>query len=184
MKNFENLRKKGEKNKHRVYEKQKKSISSIDNAIKTFQSECNEIPVFICCVCNRFLFRKQDVCLRHDKYPDPQKIQRCIQSNHLHLPRNNCEKDCLNCSKWICVTCNRHLMKNSTPNQATVNNLSIPEQPEYIKRLNQLEKHLISPVIPFMKRITLPRGQPKGLHGPIVYFPSSIENVTKILPRQ
>lgn len=75
-------------------------------------------------------------------------------------------------------------MKNSTPNQATVNNLSIPEQPEYIKRLNQLEKHLISPAIPFMKIITLPRGQQKGLHGPIVCVPSSIESVTKILPRQ
>lgn len=75
-------------------------------------------------------------------------------------------------------------MKNSTPSQATVNNLSIPEQPEYIKRLNQLEKHLISPVILFMKIITLPRGQQKGLHGLIVCVPSSIESDTKILPRQ
>ena len=47
-----------------------------------------------------------------------------------------------------------------------------------------IEKHLVTPVIPFMKIIPLPKGQQKGLHGPVVCVPSDISSLTHTLPRE
>ena len=60
----------------------------------------------------------------------------------------------------------------------------VSKKPECLQQLNQLEKHLISPVIPFMKILLLPRGQQKGVHGPVICVPANLSAVANILPRQ
>lgn len=62
--------------------------------------------------------------------------------------------------------------------------MALPPLPECLCGLNQLEKHLISPIIPYMKILPLPKGQQKGVHGPIVCVPSNMSKITEILPRQ
>ena len=46
---------------------------------------------------------------------------------------------------------------------------------------NTIAKHLMTP---FMKIVPLPKGQQKGLHGPVVCVPSNISSVIQTLPRQ
>lgn len=49
--------------------------------------------------------------------------------------------------------------------------------------LSELNKHLVSPVIPFMKIVNLPKHTQKGIHGPVVSVNSDLKKVTTTLPR-
>lgn len=62
--------------------------------------------------------------------------------------------------------------------------MALPRINECLCELNQLEKHLISPIIPFMKILQLPKGQQKGVHLPVVCVPSDMSKITENLPRQ
>ena len=138
------------------------------------------MPVFTCCVCYRLLFRQQVKCCNINKFPNTELFLRCITVNNMHKPQTTCKEDCQLCPKWICFTCNQHVIKNCIPNQASVNQLHLDEQPDCLKILNHLRKHLVSPVIPFMKILSLPKGSQKGIHGPVVCILSNSSTTTKI----
>jgi hypothetical protein len=74
-------------------------------------------------------------------------------------------------------------LKKKIPSQASLNHLNFDEQPDCLKTLNNLEKHLVSPVIPFMKIVSLPKGSQKGIHGPVVCVPANISTTVETLPR-
>ena len=140
------------------------------------------MPIFTCCVCFRLLFRRQVKLCDVSKFPNREIILRCIIVNSMHQPEN-CAKDCRLCAKYVCLTCNRHLLNNNIPNQASLNHLHLAEQPECLKTLNALEKHLVSPIIPLMKIVTLPKGSHQGIHGPVVCVPNNIKTTVQTLPR-
>ena len=56
--------------------------------------------------------------------------------------------------------------------------------PETFANLNTLEEHLLTPVLPFMKIVTLPKGAQPGMHGPVICVPADIDTTTKLLPRR
>ena len=68
------------------------------------------------------------------------------------------------------------------PPQAVANKLAI-KHVDTLDPLNDLEAHLISPCIPFMKIVALPKSAQKGIHGPVVCVPSNIDKVVTTLPR-
>lgn len=84
--------------------------------------------------------------------------------------------------QWLCHTCKRHIKQGHMPPQAVANNLSILHV-NGLQPLNDLESHLISPTIPFMKVVSLPKGCQRGIHGPVVCVPSDVHKATQILPR-
>ena len=107
--------------------------------------------------------------LNVNKYPDIEQVQSCVSAT----VAQNSDK------KYICKTCDHSLKSSKIPSQAMINNLEL----DLLQELNQLERHLISPVLPFMKIVTLPKGLQKGIHGPVVCVPSNVSKVTNILPR-
>ena len=48
------------------------------------------------------------------------------------------------------------------PNQAEGNKMNLMKLVSPLDELNQLERHLFSPIIPFMKIMALPKGLQKG----------------------
>ncbi|XP_053406580.1 uncharacterized protein LOC128559306 [Mercenaria mercenaria] len=161
-----------------------RSVTSFQEAIEQFRNKCSQMPVFTCCVCNRLLFRQQVKCCNILKFPNKELILCCIYANNMHKPQTTCKEDCKQCPKWICFICNHHLMKNNIPNQSSLNHLNLDKQPNCLQTLNNLEKHLVSSVIPFMKIVSLPKGSQKGIHGPVVCVPSNISSTVQTLPRQ
>ena len=146
--------------------------------IESFYKSCHEMPNFTCCICHRFCFRKQVIGLNIEIYDCEDLVCHCIVDRAKHTTTDSCEKSCPLCSEWICRACNQHFQNGKMPNQAFMNNLGLPQLPECLQNLNQLEKHLISPMIPFMKIMTLPKGLQKGIHGPVVCVPSDVPQVT------
>ena len=71
-------------------------------------------------------------------------------------------------SEWKCYYCDGYMKKGKTPPIASSNDMSTTQMPNELHGLNQLEQHLVSPVIPFMKVVNLPKGSQYGINGPIV----------------
>ena len=63
------------------------------------------------------------------------------------------------------------------------NNLQPLDLPNHLQDLNTLEQFLITPVLPFMKIISLPKGLQKGIHGPVVCVPADVNATIQTLPR-
>ena len=98
------------------------------------------------------------------------------------LPSDENQNDRL---KWICKTCHENIGKFKIPTlaTATVNKLSLHEQPPELSKLNMLERHLIAPAILFMKMLILIKGSQKGIHGQVVCVKSDLNTVSQCLPR-
>ena len=114
---------------------------------------------------------------------------KCVQATFSHICDESvcgelCWMDVLRQQdEWICHTCHRHLTGGSMPPQAIANNLNLIPIPKELKKLNELERQLVSLRIPFMKLLSLPRGGQKGVKGPVVNVPSDINTVATALPR-
>ncbi|WAR14429.1 PIF1-like protein [Mya arenaria] len=153
----------------------------LEKAVEQFRKKISQKPIYICCVCNRLIFRQQVKCCDIHKFPKAELILRCIYANNMHKPQTECTKDCSDCPKWICFTCNNNLVKNKIPNQASLNHLNLDQQPDCLKKIEYFGKTLI---IPFMKIVSLPKGSLKGIHGPVVCVPSNISTTVQTLPRE
>ena len=154
------------KNNKTRKQNKKRSLSNIHVTIKHFQDTCKEMQVFSCVVCSRYLFKKQ-VCKLNLKKYSSEVVKLCFSS----------------LSSEIYVKREISLKAGNIPPQAMANNLCPFPSPASLKDLNQLGKHLISPIIPFMKIMALPKGLQKGIHGPIICVPSNISKGTTSLPR-
>nr|XP_055041698.1 LOW QUALITY PROTEIN: uncharacterized protein LOC129429201 [Misgurnus anguillicaudatus] len=161
-----------------MYAKRKERQNDIDFTINLFHQEVSRGPECVCCVCHRLLFRKQVIeCIRDCYEQKGHKIlisKRCITLKYLHACNNECKSNCylsgnLSCKLWICYTCHR--------------NMHLVEIPKELKCLNSLEQHLIALNIPFLRLLCLPRGQQRGVHGPVVCVPVTTTKMTIILPR-
>ncbi|XP_065140712.1 uncharacterized protein [Paramisgurnus dabryanus] len=114
--------------------------------------------------------------------------KRCITLKYLHACNNECKSNCylsgnLSCKLWICYTCHRKILRGKLPEESVTNNMHLVEIPKELKCLNSLEQHLIALNIPFLRLLCLPRGQQRGVHGPVVCVPVNTTKMTNILPR-
>ncbi|CAF4736701.1 unnamed protein product, partial [Rotaria sp. Silwood2] len=91
--------------------------------------------------------------------------------------------------KWICKSCSEKIKKRQIPSRSVVNKLKVCDVPTELKKLNNLEKHLIALRLPFMKIINLTSGKlssrlaQKGTKGPLHCVPSDVQDTVTILPR-
>ena len=156
----------------------------INNVLSDFQKEISNGPEYICAVCLRLLFRKQVIKCNKNKYQSSD----CICEKYLHKCDANCTSNCVVSKSsrsclWICYTCDRKLLNDKIPAEASYNNLDLVEIPEELVGLNKLEEHLIALNIPFVKLMALPKGGQHGVRGPVVCVPSNVAETVKSLPR-
>jgi len=141
----------------KLYTASKKAQKSVNilQCIITFRKHCKQYPIYKCSVCGRLLFRSQVLQLKMDKYKDKQydTAEKCVQKEENEKKKT-----------WICTTCQRYFKTAKVPPQALINNMMLPAVSQDVQLLNVLEKHLVSPVIPFMKIVVLPKSSQKGIH--------------------
>ena len=146
----------------------KSQIHDIDMYIEKFKKQIKAGPFYICCVCNRTLYKKSVVILQKNKYP---------------------RQDCfmLQCSfdskEYICKTCHAKLLKGQQPCQAVVNNLFVDESPTELAALEKLEQILIAQRIVFEKIVVMPKGQQRKIKGAICNVPVECSQTCNVFPR-
>ena len=109
----------------------KYQIHDIDMYIDEFnlKKQIKAGPFYMCCVCNRTLYKKSVITLQKNKYP---------------------RQDCfmLQCSfdgkEYVFKTCHSKLLKGQQPCQAVVNNIFADETPTALAALEKPEQILIA----------------------------------------
>ncbi|XP_062584623.1 uncharacterized protein LOC134246317, partial [Saccostrea cucullata] len=162
-------KRKGEHNLQNYHRKKAKLMDG-NAALQKFRTSCKEYPIFPCIVCGRIMFRSQVQKFVKNKY---KKAQVSILLNSLSSTNK----------EHICVLCDKTMKNGKIPAQALANNMNLTTVGAELSELNKLERHLVSPVIPFMKIVNLPKHTQKGIHGPVVSVRSDIRKVTTTLPR-
>ena len=82
--------------------------NDLNSCITSFQNKIREGPYYICCVCNRILYRKTVTVLKKDKY----------SIRHLFT-----EKKSFDNQEYICTMCNYKMSKGQVPCEAVCNKL-------------------------------------------------------------
>ena len=149
---------------------------NIDKMINAFQKRCQkDQPVYVCKICNRIAFKSQVIQFKKEKYDKTSLL--------MALPDDTSYENLSNNNTSICYTCHGNIKKGNVPRLASRNKLGLHIQPPELSGLNMLERHLISPAIPFMKMINLIKGSQKGIHGQVVCVKSDLHNTEQCLPR-
>ncbi|CAF4915376.1 unnamed protein product, partial [Rotaria sp. Silwood1] len=154
------------------------------NNLNRFRKIIREGPDYVCLSCGLALFRNQVMPFVEQKYIKESmsyEIKKRIQSYfNYSLLRER---------KWICKSCSDKIKKRQMPSRAVVNKLKVCDVPSELKKLNNLEKHLIALRLPFMKIVNLTSGKlssrlsQKGTKGPLHCVPSDVQDTVTILPR-
>ncbi|CAF3978107.1 unnamed protein product, partial [Rotaria sp. Silwood1] len=152
--------------------------------LKEFRKIIREGPDYVCLSCRLALFRNQVIPFVEEKYIKQNmsyEIKKHIQSYFMYSSSRE--------QKWICKSCSDKIKKRQMPSRAVVNKLKVCEVPSELKKLNNLEKHLIALRLPFMKIVNLTSGKlssrlsQKGTKGPLHCVPSDVEDTVTTLPR-
>ncbi|XP_050957725.1 LOW QUALITY PROTEIN: uncharacterized protein LOC127158760, partial [Labeo rohita] len=168
----------------------KVKAEQLDFVMQRFFDLAKHGPDFVCCVCQRLLFKHQVLNCNRDYYKKKVIgliLDKCISEEYLHKCNKNCVMPChlLNTPRgnlWICYTCHYKLNKGEMPPECSSNNLRVEPIPPELACLNSLEQHLIALHIPFMKMLALPRGGQNGVHGPVTCVPANIVQTSNLLP--
>ena len=141
---------------------------NIDMYIEQFKKQIKAGPFYICCVCNRTLYKKSVIILKKTKY----SVQNCFMVQ--------CSFDG---NEYICKTCHTKLLKSQLPCQAAVNDLFVDETPAELAALEKLEQILIAQRIVFEKIVIMPKGQQRKIKVAICNVPVECNQTCTVLPR-
>lgn len=138
------------------------------SCIEKFKKKIREGPYYICCVCNRTLYKKSVLKLITGNYPwqDLLSIQTSFDGK-----------------EYICKTCHSKAIKGRIPCQAAVNNLYVDDIPTELESLKKLEQILIAKRIVFEKIAVMHKGQQRKIKGAICNVPVECDQTCNILPR-
>ena len=145
-----------------------KEQPQIDMYIEKFKKQIKAGPFYICCVCNRTLYRNSVIILKKSKYIR----QDCFMIQFSFDGKG-----------YICKTCDAKLVKGQKPCQAVVNNLFVDETPAELAALEKLEQILVVQRIVFEKIVIMPKGQQRKIKGAISNVPVECDQTCNILPR-
>ena len=142
--------------------------NEIAYCIQQFKKKIKEGPYYICCVCNRGLYKKSVLKLISSIYPCQDFFSR-----HTSYDRG----------EYICKTCHSKAIKGRLPCQAVVNNLDVDDIPTELQSLKKLEQILIAQRIVFEKIVVMPKGQQRKIKRAICNVPVQCDQTCSILPR-
>ena len=86
-------------------------------------------------------------------------------------------------NEYICVTCDKNVIKGKIPCQGVCNRMLVDEIPPELACLEKLESVLIAQRFIFEKLIILPNKQQRKIRGAVVNVPINHETVCSTLPR-
>ena len=150
------------------YTSRSSSKKTVDSCVQQFRKKIMEGPYYICCVCNRTLYKKSVLKLNTSSYPSQDIFK--IQSSY-------------DGKEYICKTCHSKAIQGRLPCQAIVNNLTVDDIPTELGNLKKLEQILIAQRIIFEKVIVMPKGQQRKIKGAICNVPVNCDQTCNILPR-
>ncbi|XP_013402374.1 uncharacterized protein LOC106168004 isoform X2 [Lingula anatina] len=155
---------------HRLkLQKLKEQQTHIKFAIEHFHKKCKELPEYVCCCCYRLRFKNQIQKFREQNYREDILISSKILD--------------MGPEKVICTYCHQKMsQKKVSPISYDGNSIKTMDMPPDIGDLNPIEQLLLTPVIPFMKIVSLPKSQQHGVHGPIVCVPANVKETITRLP--
>ena len=154
------------RNKEKYY--QDSQNKNLQSCIDRFKILVREGPYYICCVCNRSLYKKSVIKLILNKYPSDSMFN---------------IKESYDGKEYICKTCQSKCIKNAIPCQAIINNLLVDDIPTELDCLRKLEQILIAQRIVFEKIVVMPKGQQRKIKGSICNVPVRCDQTCNILPR-
>lgn len=162
----------------------KEKCKKEDEVVRIFKEKTKEGIDYTCCCCNRLLFQNQVQRCEQSMYIKNENAAKVanlyIQQKYRHNCTTSCPQNCVKSNLWICYTCHRKILAGNIPPESEINRLTLEDIPVELERLNNLEKHLISLHIPFMKVMALPHGGQKNIHGQVVCVPSNLKKVTAL----
>ena len=163
---------------------QRETDTCIEDVIANFKDSCNNSQqlIYICQICQRVHFKHQGQLFKKNNY-SKRVLLKCFPPGCTidDLPESQHDDDN---TVWICHTCNQNIRyQKVAPRLAIGNKLNLQEQPPELSRLNMLERHLISPAIPFMKMVPLIKGAQKGIHGQVVCVKAEVNTTAMCLPQ-
>ena len=141
---------------------------TIDSCIEQFKKKIKEGPYYICCVCNRTLYRKS--------------VKKLITSSYLSQDIFKKQLS-FDGGEYICKTCHSNAVQGRLPCQAIVNNLYVDDVPSELENLQKLEQIIIAQRIVFQKVIVIPKRQQRKIKGAICNVPVECDQTCNILPR-
>ena len=140
---------------------------TIDSCIEQFKCKIRQGPYYICCVCNRLLYRKSIIKFIYSKYPQ----------NYFNI------KTSFDGKQYVCQTCHTKVFQGKLPCQAVVNNMHVDEIPTVLSSLEKLEQILIARRIVFEKIVIMSKGQQRKIKGAICNVPVECDQTCHLLPR-
>ena len=144
------------------------TIPTIDVCIKEFKEKIREGPYYVCCVCNRMLYKKSVKNFLSTKYSNQHYFS--IQTS-------------FDGKEYICNTCNSKVKQGKVPCQAVINNMYVDDTPVELASLEKLEQILIAQRGVFEKIIVMPKGQQRKVKGAICNVPVECDQTSSLLPR-
>ena len=152
--------------------------------LKTFRELNCEGPDYVCISCRLALFRNQVIPYIEGKYRKKSMSNEMKEEIQSYITDSSTKK-----KNWICRYCSDKMKRGQTPSRAIANKLETKEIPLELKKLNNLEKHLIALRLPFLKIVNLSSGKTsgrfaqKGTKGPLHCVPSNVMETITTLPR-
>ena len=152
--------------------------------LRSFRKYATEGPDCVCTVCLLTFFRDQVISCVKYKY-----LEKCKSKETLQRIKSYLYSISRPITQWICRFCSEKLKKQQMPSRAIINQLEVSPIPTELKKLNDLERHLIALRLPFMKIVNLVSGKvsnryaQKGTKGPLHCVPADVEDTVLSLPR-
>ena len=156
--------------KQEAYKKSKSTKHNLDYFICNFQNKIREGPCYICCVCNRLLYKKSVKLLNRNSCNST--VPKFVFTNITSFGNK----------EYICSTCHSKVAKGKIPCQAVYNDISVDEIPVELALLEKLDQIVIAQRIVFEKIIIMPKGQQKKVSGAICNVPVDCESLRVGVP--
>ena len=126
-----------------------------------------------------------EACISCKRLNFPSKLKWVYTENLVRVGLINGATNTTENDKYpLCATCSSYVAKQMTPSLWTGKGYGLNEVPREVKELNQIEKHLVSLRLPFMKIYSArySGGQYK-MKGNVVNVPIDLKDTTSFLPR-
>ena len=146
----------------------RQSGKGIGFCIEQFKKKIREGPYYICCVCNRLLYRRSVVMFCANKYLCQEFFT--VQTS-------------FDGRQYICKSCQSKVKVDKVPCQAVVNNMYVDEVPRELAVLEKLEQILIAQRIVFEKIVIMPKGEQRKIKGAVCNVPVECDETCAVLPR-
>jgi hypothetical protein len=157
-----------------IAEPTKNDKMTLTQARSYFLAQRKDGPVHSCCCCRRTWFKR---CVH------------ALTDGFLEKTPNKIKYALTNLSgsdgvRRLCNTCYSSFRRRKAPKMCEANMPDLSVVPKELQDMTNMENHLVSPRIPFMKVYALPRGGQHGVHGGMVNVPTNLTKIQQLLSRQ